>query len=68
MFSYLLVQAWIQRGGGGGGARSPDPPPLEIYKAKGTLSNTDQDPFENHIAIKFAFKVGSLLTRQRNAI
>ena len=65
MFSYLLVQAWIQRGGGQG---VQTPPPLEIHKAKGTLSNTDQDPFENHIAIKSAFNVGSLLARQRNAI
>ena len=44
------------------GDRGSDPAPLENHKAIGFLSNTGQDPMENHIDINSAFNVGPLST------
>ena len=62
------LHARIQGGGGWGRVSSTLPPPLEKHKNIGFLSNTVQDPLENHNATRSAFDVGPLSARQQNAI
>ena len=55
-------------GGYRGGNRVSGPPPPEKSQTLGFLSNTGQDPLNNHKATKPALNVGPLSARQRNTI
>ena len=71
-FWYLSHHALIQRvlgcmgsgSRGGGGGMESGPHPLENNKAIGCLSNTGQDPLENHNPTKPSFNVRPISVRQ----